>query len=45
MDNEIFDLTDAVIAGDVPKSLSLLNEFLNKNYDEIQIIMLLTEQM
>lgn len=44
MDNEIFDLTDAVIAGDVTKSLSLLNEFLNKNYDEIQIIMLLASQ-
>ena len=44
MDNEIFDLTDAIILKDTKKSLSLLEEFLNKDYDEIQIIMLLASQ-
>lgn len=44
IENDIFDLTDAIIARDVNKSLYLLNEFLNKSYDEIQIIMLLASQ-
>lgn len=44
MENEIFDLTDAIILGDTKKSLLLLEEFLNKDYDEIQIIMLLASQ-
>lgn len=44
MENDIFELTDAIIARDINKSLMLLEEFLNKNYDEIQIIMLLASQ-
>lgn len=44
MEDEIFVLTDAIIAKDVSKSLMLLEEFLNKSYDEIQIIMLLASQ-
>ena len=43
-EEEIFSLTDAVIAKDTLKSMNLLEEFLNKNYDEIQIIMLLASQ-
>ena len=41
MEEEIFTLTDAIIANDKTKSLNLLEEFLNQNYDEMQIIMLL----
>ena len=44
LESEIFVLTDAIISKDIPKSLELLNEFLNNNYDEIQIIMLLASQ-
>ena len=44
MDEEIFTLTDSIILKDTIKSLSLLEEFLNKNYDEIHIIMLLASQ-
>lgn len=44
MDEEIFSLTDSIILKDTIKSLSLLEEFLNKNYDEIYIIMLLASQ-
>lgn len=44
LEEEIFVLTDAIIAKDIPKSLMLLEEFLNKNYDEMQIIMLLASQ-
>lgn len=44
MEEEIFVLTDAIIARDISKSLSLLEEFLNKNYDEMQIVMLLASQ-
>ncbi len=43
-EEEIFVLTDAIIAKDVSKSLTLLEEFLNKSYDEIQIIILLASQ-
>ena len=43
-EDEIFSLTDAIIAKDKKKSLDLLNVFLNKNYDEMQIIMLLASQ-
>ncbi len=43
-EEEIYSLTDAVIAKDTLKSLTLLEEFLNKSYDEIQIIMLLASQ-
>ena len=43
-EEEIFALTDAIIAKDTLKSLNLLQEFLNKSYDEIQIIMLLASQ-
>ena len=44
MEDEIFSLTDAIIARDISKSLSLLEEFVNRSYDEIQIIMLLASQ-
>ena len=43
-EEEIFSLTDAIVAKDTLKSLNLLETFLNKNYDEIQIIMLLASQ-
>lgn len=44
IEEEIFVLSDAIIAKDTKKSLTLLEEFLNKSYDEIQIIMLLASQ-
>ena len=44
LESEIFVLTDAIIARDIPKSLDLLKEFLNNNYEEMQIIMLLASQ-
>lgn len=44
MEDEIFTLTDAIILKDTNKALSLLDEFLNQNYDEIQIMMLLFNQ-
>lgn len=44
MEEEIFALTDAIIAKDINKSLNLLKEFLNQSYDEMQIIMLLASQ-
>lgn len=44
LEEEIFALTDAVIKNDTKKSLELLEEFLNKNYDEMQIIILLASQ-
>lgn len=44
LEDEIFALTDAVIKSDTKKSLELLEEFLNKNYDEMQIIILLSSQ-
>ena len=44
MEEEIFALTDAIIVKDVQKSLTLLDNFLNRDYDEIQIIMLLASQ-
>lgn len=44
VEEEIFTLTDAIILKDTKKALHLLDEFLNLNYDEIQIIMLLFSQ-
>lgn len=44
LENEIFVLSDAIIARDVDKSLKLLKKFLDNNYEEIQIIMLLAGQ-
>lgn len=44
MDEEIFTLTDSIILKDTIKSLSLLEEFISKNYDEVHIIMLLASQ-
>lgn len=44
LEDEIFALTDAVIKSNTEKSLELLDEFLNKNYDEMQIIILLASQ-
>ena len=43
-EEEIFSLTDAIVLKDTLKSLNLLETFLNKNYDEMQIIMLLASQ-
>ena len=43
-EEEIFTLTDAIVAKDTFKSLNLLEEFINKSYDEIQILMLLASQ-
>lgn len=43
-EEEIFSLTDAIILRDVKKALVLLDEFLNKSYDEIQILNLLASQ-
>ena len=40
IEEEIFALTEAVIAKNTEKSLSLVEEFLNKNYEEVQIIIL-----
>lgn len=44
IEEEIFALSDAIIAKDTKKALILLEDFLNKSYDEIQIIMLLASQ-
>lgn len=44
IEEEIFALTDAVILKDTSLSLSLLEDFLKKDYEEIQIIMLLASQ-
>ena len=44
MEEEIFSLTDAIILKDTKKSLELLDSFLNLNYDEMQIIILLANQ-
>lgn len=43
-EEEIFSLTDAIVEKDTLKSLNLLETFLNKSYDEMQIIMLLASQ-
>ena len=43
-EEEIFSLVDAIVAKDTLKSLNLLETFLNKGYDEMQIIMLLASQ-
>lgn len=43
-EEEIFSLVDAIVAKDMLKSLNLLEGFLNKSYDEMQIIMLLASQ-
>ena len=44
IEEEIFALTDAIIAKNTKLSMSLLDEFLKKDYEEIQIIMLLASQ-
>lgn len=44
VEEEIFALTDAIILKDVSKSLNLLNEFLNKSYDEVYLTILLAGQ-
>lgn len=44
LEEEIFSLTDAIILKDTKKSLELLDSFLNLNYDEMQIIILLANQ-
>lgn len=44
IEEEIFALTDAVIAKNTKLALTLLEEFLKKEYEEIQIIMLLASQ-
>lgn len=44
LEEEIFAFTDAVILKNTSKALSLLEEFLKKDYEEIQIILLLASQ-
>lgn len=44
MEEEIFALTDAIIAQDIDKSLYLMNEFLNKTYEESGLIILIANQ-
>lgn len=44
LEEEIFSLTDAIILKNTKKALDLLESFLNVNYDEIQIILLLANQ-
>lgn len=44
MEDEIFSLTDAIIAKDTTRSLYLMNEFLNKSYDETGLIILIANQ-
>ena len=43
-EEEIFALTDSIVAKDTLNSLNLLEEFLKRSYDEMQIIMLLASQ-
>ena len=43
-EEEIFALTDSIIAKDTRTSLKLLETFINKSYDEMQILMLLASQ-
>lgn len=44
VEEEIFSLTDAVILKNTSKALTLLEEFLKKDYEELQIILLLASQ-
>lgn len=44
IEEEIFALTDAVILKNTSKALTLLEDFLKKDYEEIQIILLLASQ-
>ena len=44
MEEEIFALTDAVILKNTELALNLLDSFLKKDYEEIQIIMLIAAQ-
>ena len=44
MEDEIFALTDAIITHNIDKSLYLMNEFLNKSYDETGLIVLIASQ-
>lgn len=44
VEEEIFALTDAVILKNTSKALTLLEEFLQKDYEELQIILLLASQ-
>ena len=43
-EEEIFSLVDAIVERDKLKSFRLLEGFLHKNYDEMQIIMILASQ-
>ena len=44
LEDDIFSLTDAVVDNRVNNSIALLQEFINKGYDEMQIISLLATQ-
>lgn len=44
IDDEIFAITNAVVNNDIDTSLKLYNEFMNRNYEVIQIIGLLANQ-
>lgn len=45
MEDEIFALSDAVINGDIAKSLEVYNEFINKNYEQVQMIAIIANQI
>ena len=44
MEDEIYTLTDSIIEHNVEKSLSLMNEFINKSVDEISLIIMISNQ-
>lgn len=44
IEEEIFNLTDAVVKGDVKRSIDLFHYFLEKNYDSLQMIAMLGNQ-
>ncbi len=44
LEDEIFALSDAVINGDVKRSLDVYGEFVNQNYEQTQMISILANQ-
>ncbi|MBQ6495481.1 MAG: DNA polymerase III subunit delta [Bacilli bacterium] len=44
IEEEVFVLTDSIIAKDKNKALNLLKDFLNKNYEEITLLIMLANQ-
>jgi len=43
-EDEIYALTEVVVKNDVEKSLELYHDFVNKNYEEVQMIAMLANQ-